>query len=287
MGQKTVNVIGAMAFAVIAMTVAVFCLPMHSVSFFTLYILRAMRIETHLLTVLIDEKSSSFCQIINRVIPNTCVSGDFWLQDVSQRFCAPAIHRVYPQGCYGFQAAFYVGIVLAGCLLFNAFVLPIVVWMLHAYINSDNHKRSYRRNAMFLLLGTTMQLSIGIIVYGFFVFTQLDNMRIKGGELFTVALKANEGAGLSLGYICCCTIVLVQLFMLAIWFHTKTSEEQRDSEIAERKLFAQEPTGSDGCALRGAAWLWSCRRGWPGCCATHGCRLRGGWHRHAPSRRWP
>jgi hypothetical protein len=45
-----------------------------------------MRIETHLLTVLIDEKSSSFCQIINRVIPNTCVSGDFWLQDVSQRF---------------------------------------------------------------------------------------------------------------------------------------------------------------------------------------------------------
>lgn len=241
MGQKTVNIIGGLSGAVLVASVAVFFLPMHRVSFFTAFVVRAMRIETHLLTVELGEDHSDFCTLVNKLRPGTCSSGTFDLQDVYQRFCAPAVAKIYPQGCLGFHAAFNVGVGLATALVLNAVVLVAVLFALHSYINGKNHKRSYRRLALVLLVLTTVQLAAMVSFYSLFVFSQLDNMRPQGaGFVGALVFKASEGIGASFGFFACVIIVLVQLFMLVIWHHTKTGEEQGDDEIAERKLFERE-----------------------------------------------
>lgn len=255
MGQKTLNIMGGLTVAVVLASVAVYWLPLHKVSFFTAYVLRAMRIETHMLTVEMEENGSDFCTMINKIRPGTCGSGSYTLQDVYHRFCAPGIAAVYPQGCYGFQLAFNMGMALAISLLLNAIALIMVVTTLNMYINGKHHKKSYRTLAFLTLCITTLQVGAVVAGYGILVFQQLDDMRPTGaaGLMGDFAFKANKGAGVSIGYITCALIVVLQLFMLAIWGHTKTSAEQSDDEVRERKLFAAEAAEGGSYGAEGSA----------------------------------
>jgi len=256
MGQKTLNFMGGLTVAIALASVSVYWLPLHRVSFFTGGIVRAMRIETNMLTVKMDAKTSDFCNFINKFRPSTCASGTFALEDMVHRFCAPAIAKMYPQGCSGFQAAHFMGVALSVSLVFNAIALTTVVSVLNMYINGKHHKKSYRTMAFAILCTTTLQLVAVVAGYGLLVFEQLDNMRPTGAAgVMSVAFSANEGVGVSVGYITCACIVVVQLFMLAIWPHTKTSAEQSDDEVRERKLLAAEAGASYGAEGSAAAAL--------------------------------
>lgn len=109
MGQKTVAIIGGLIGLSICCSIGAVVTRIHTVSFFTVYVLRAVRLETRLLTVEISDKSSAFCNILNKISPNLCAPGTFMLQDVAQQFCAPAIANFYNQGCEGFWTAYVMG----------------------------------------------------------------------------------------------------------------------------------------------------------------------------------
>jgi len=259
MGEKTFQIIGALSCVVMAASAAVFFLPMHRLSFFTGGIIRAARIETHLMTVEFQEDGSGFCEAINWVRAGTCSDGSFSLEEIQQRFCAPLVATAYPQGCHGFQNAFRLGIALAVSLVFNAVGLVCVLFALNSYIHGQSHKRSYRSLALIALVVSTLQLSAAVSMYGLFVFRHLDEMKARGASQLVTrfVFAASEGIGASFGFFACICIILLQLFMLAIWRYTKTSQEQSDDEIKERKLFAadlQAHAGyGGGGALPGAA----------------------------------
>ncbi|CAK0877989.1 unnamed protein product [Prorocentrum cordatum] len=240
MGEKTFQIMGALSCVVMAASAAVFCLPMHRLSFFTGGFIRAARIETHLLTVEFQEDGSGFCKAINYLRPGTCSDDSFSLEEVQQRFCAPVVATAYPQGCHGFQNAFRLGIGLAVSLVLNTVGLVCVLFALHSYIYGQSHKRSYRSLALIALVVSTLQLGAAVSMYGLFVFRHLDEMKARGasGMVTKFVFAASEGIGASFGFFACASIIFLQLFMLAIWQYTKTSQEQSDEEIREKKLFA-------------------------------------------------
>lgn len=255
MGEKTFQIIGALSCVVMAASAAVFFLPMHRLSFFTGGIIRAARIETHLMTVEFQEDGSGFCEAINWVRAGTCSDGSFSLEEIQQRFCAPLVATAYPQGCHGFQNAFRLGIALAVSLVFNAVGLVCVLFALNSYIHGQSHKRSYRNLALIALVVSTLQLGTAVSMYGLFVFRHLDEMKARGASAMVTrfVFAASEGIGASFGFFACICIIFLQLFMLAIWRYTKTSQEQSDDEIKERKLFAADMQAHAGYGGSGGA----------------------------------
>jgi len=255
MGEKTFQIIGALSCVVMAASAAVFFLPMHRLSFFTGGIIRAARIETHLMTVEFQEDGSGFCEAINWVRAGTCSDGSFSLEEIQQRFCAPLVATAYPQGCHGFQNAFRLGIALAVSLVFNAVGLVCVLFALNSYIHGQSHKRSYRNLALIALVVSTLQLGTAVSMYGLFVFRHLDEMKARGASAMVTkfVFAASEGIGASFGFFACICIIFLQLFMLAIWRYTKTSQEQSDDEIREKKLFAADMQAHAGYGGSGGA----------------------------------
>lgn len=244
------QIMGYLSAACIAASIVVFFLPMHRLSFFTGFVIRAVRMDTHLLTLEINEKDSGFCSWINVLRPGTCSGGSHTLQDVAQRFCAPQVKFAYPQGCDGFQAAFYLGIMLALSLLFNAIGLCTMYCALRSYILGDNHKRSYRKMGLIALVISTVQLGMAVCLYAQLVYRQ--PAKFRGNPVLSVAIQKSGGIGASYGIVLCFVIVGVQMFMIGIWKYTKTSEEQADEEIKERKLFAAEAQAYEGYGADGA-----------------------------------
>mmetsp|Transcript_100018 Transcript_100018/g.260811 ORF Transcript_100018/g.260811 Transcript_100018/m.260811 type:complete len:315 (+) Transcript_100018:111-1055(+) len=254
MGQKTVAIIAFLTVIAMGFSLGGAIMSTHKVSFFTGYVLRAVRLETHLFTVEINDKSSLFCNTINKVRPGTCSSGSFALHDVSQQFCAPVIANLYPQACEGFHLAYLLGMTMAFAIALNAMLCVAGVWLLHSYITSTNHKKSYRQNSMILIFCGTLILAASLATYGVFVFRALDNMRPRGlGVLGELAFKPSETAGLSWGYLSLVLNVVVQIIILLLFPLAKTSEEVSKDELEERKIRQEYATESGYGAAGGPA----------------------------------
>lgn len=244
MGQKTVAIISFLTVLAMGCSLGGALMSTHKVSFFTGYVFRAVRLETHLFTVEIDDASSFFCNVVNKIRPGTCNSGSFMLQDVAQQFCAPVLIPIYPQACEGFHMAYLMGVMLALALGINAMLCVAGVWLLHNYITGDTHKKSYRYWSLSLFFCGTMILAASLGAYGFLVFRALDNMRPRGfGVWGELVFKPSETAGLSWGYLSLVLNVVVQIIILALFPLAKTSEEMSKDDLEERKIrqeFANE-----------------------------------------------
>jgi len=251
MGQKTVAIIAFLTVLAMGCSLGGALMSTHKVSFFTGYVFRAVRLETHLFTMEIDDESSFFCNVINKVRPGTCSSGSFMLQDVAQQFCAPMLMPVYPQACEGFHMAYLMGIMLAFVIGLNAMLCVTGVWLLHHYITSETHKKSYRHYSLSLIFCGTLLLAATLAAYGFFVFRALDNMRPRGfGVWGELVFKPSETAGLSWGYLSLVLNVVVQIIILALFPLAKTSEEMSKDDLEERKI-RQEFAAESGYGAAG------------------------------------
>merc|ERR1719291_1247327 len=115
--------------------------------------------------------------------------------------------------------------------------------------------RSYRSLALIVLVVSTLQLGTAVSMYGLFVFRHLDEMKARGASAMVTrfVFAASEGIGASFGFFACICIIFLQLFMLAIWRYTKTSQEQSDDEIREKKLFAADMQAHAGYGGTGPA----------------------------------
>jgi len=252
MGQKTVAIMALLTVLAMGCSLGGAIMSTHKVSFFTGYVLRAVRLETHLFTVEIDDESSFFCNVINKVRPGTCNSGSFVLHDVAQQFCAPLLMPVYPQACEGFHLAYLLGLMMAVAIGINAMLCVTGIWLLHHYITSQNHKKSYRTLSLGLIFCGTLILAASLATYGFFVFRALDNMRPRGfGVWGELVFKPSETAGLSWGYLSLVLNVVVQIIILALFPLAKTSEEMSKDELEERKILQQSAAESGYGAAAG------------------------------------
>jgi len=251
MGQKTVAIMAFLTFLAMGCSLGGALMSTHKVSFFTGYVLRAVRLETKLFTVEIDDESSFFCNMINKVREGTCSSGSFMLQDVAQQFCAPVLMPIYPQACEGFHLAYLMGLVLGVVLGVNAMLCVTGVWLLHHYITSENHKKSYRHISLILIFCGTLLLAASLAAYGFFVFKALDNMRPRGfGVWGELVFKPSDSAGMSWGFLCLVLNVVVQVIILALFPLAKTSQEMSKDDLEERKI-RQEFAAESGYGAAG------------------------------------
>jgi len=251
MGQKTVAAIAFLAVLAMGGSLGGALMSTHKASFFTGYVLKAVTLETHLFTVEIDDESSFFCQVVNGVRPGTCSSGSFMLKEVVEQFCAPVVTQFYPQACEGFQMAYLLGIAVAVAIAANAMLSVTGVWLLHHYITSANHKKSYRHISLSLIFFGTLVLTASLGAYGFFAFAALDNIRPKGlGPWGELAFKPSNKSGLSFGFISLMLTVVVQVVMLALFPLARTGQEMSKEDLEERKL-AQEFAAESGYGAAG------------------------------------
>jgi len=240
MGQKTIAIIGVLTGCAMLCSLGGCFMSMHKVSFFTGYVFRAVRLETKLLTVDIDDKSSTFSNIINKIRPNTFGPGSHSLDEVYHRVCAPVLVRVYPQACNGFQMAHFVGMMVIGCMFFNALLAIAANWCLYHYITSPNHKAKYRKIAFALMCSGILLVAMSVIIYGVVVFPALDDMRPRGAGLWgELAFKPSQGVGLSWGYFSCALVVVFQMIILMLFPFVRTGEERCHAEIEEAKIAKQ------------------------------------------------
>jgi len=242
MGKKVVAIISALTVLAMCCSLCGSIVATHKVSFSTAYgLLYRVRFETNLLTAEIkDTDTNLFCYAVNSLSPGTCHSGTYMLQEFSQRFCAPVVAQAYPQACTGFQMAYLLGMITLVVLVLNAMLCITGLWLLNHYINSENHKKSYREIALVCFLIGTVLLAGTLVVYGLFVFQSLNDMRPRGAGVWgELVFKPSEGLGIYWGYIILMLNVVVQVVIMALVPFAKTSQEQGKDELEERK-FAQQ-----------------------------------------------
>lgn len=255
-------VLGMLAVLQMVVSAVGLCLPMHSVSFFTMMVGRVFRMQTSVLHVKVQEKSNDVFNAMNKLNNKAWKSpleGQRSIQEVAHRFCAQGIHTIFPDLCVGLSNAYLLGMLLLVVFLINMVVEVIAYGQFYAYL-VDKPKKSRRRGAFTLLVAGTLPCTSMLLLYALGVLMYLDHMQPVGIVSFT--FHPNKGSGVSEGYFLLWLATLMQMGIAVGVNRSRTDhediEEQRQDIIEmQRDLFsAANPGLGPGVPTVAAASSW-------------------------------
>lgn len=237
MGAKVINILMFLGSISSICQIVGLYLPLHTVSWFTLHLVRIFRMKTYALSVGLQHDSNDFCKLIEQVKPGFCdgIYDDHDLQEVAQRFCAPVLADLFPSACIGLTRAFLSGLALVIVSAINISAVAISCYLFFSYINGSR-KAQQRGLAQGLLAGSTGLFACALLIYAVMVLVQLDQMQPVGGQLVGILLSANRGSGVSSGFFVLALACLVQIVMLAISGNTVAGDEITEEMLDDIKM---------------------------------------------------
>jgi len=253
MGSKVTNFIFILSGLVVILTFLGLLLPLHQLSFFTLGgVFKVFNMKTYALTVDTDKKSNDFCNTVEKmkiylsdkkkVSENKDDKGNFCqgiegsrdLQDIQQRFCAPAMKYIFPNACTGLSYAYLTGMILILMCACNVVLVLTSVFLYYQY--SQKPRPRTRRYAVGLNAVGLLLLMLALCVYAGLTLVQLDDMKPKfAGLIGAIALAPNSGWGVSKGYWVLSGTLGLQLITVILSNFVKSSSELDEDEYREWK----------------------------------------------------
>lgn len=202
-------------------------LPLHTVSFFTMKVVRVARVKFFSVWMNIQESSNVFCTGLEHLEVGACngLYGSHDMQDVAERFCAGGIRRAMPDVCEGLGRLFIFGIAFAFAVVVNVILLTVAIFMLYQYLGSSPKPRQRKTALILVSIGTVMLLSL-LVGYLVMFVPQLDEAHTMFGAIFSAGfLSASQGCGISPGLFLFMFVALLQLVMLMLFPSAKTESE--------------------------------------------------------------
>lgn len=241
MGVKVIYGVAALTFTSAVILMTGLSLPMHTVSFFTLYGVRVARMWTHMSSVKVETKDMDFCQALKRIVPEENLSWCYHfdsvsdLQDLQQRFCSPVLTTLWPNFCTGLQHAYGIGMLVLIALVLNILFQITAMYLLLDYgWRKANPK--YRKASMAVLVAGFLGLCLSLALYGLLVLTNLSTIKSAGvGHMMSAVLSVSKGTGVSSGYIVLWLGLLFQLVAILLYSNVKT-ETGEDTYIDQKSV---------------------------------------------------
>jgi len=240
MGKKVVAIIAGCTLAAAVFMVMGSTMAQHRVSFFSVYAILVLRLETTLLTVEIDRGNNDFCRVMELAQPGFCnsIDGRMELQDIAQRFCAPVIAEVYPQACEGFTRAYYGGLILVFFMAVNVILQGVACGLVYQY-TWHSCRPQYRKWGTAFFCISTFIYAGALMAYGFVVIFQLDDLAPRAHYWASVLFRPNRGTGASPGYLLQWVGIIIQGIVIVLLPQVRSYDET----LAEEEHFLQK-----GCA---------------------------------------
>lgn len=247
MGLKAVYMIGGISVLSSLLLMIGTLLPMHKLNFYGLFAFHLAQIETHLTSINLPVGRNEFCYVMHQLAgigkkeqkysEHWCdhMQGSHDIQDVAMYMCTPAMTLFWPDLCDGLNSAYACGMTMIVILCSNLFLQAVGFYFLYDYSTRKANPK-YREMGGCSLLGGSILLVFGLVLYFFMVLHRLDS--IRNGFFLSLVLRVDEHDGIGPGFIFCVMGCVVQLIQLA--FYPMVQREYMEDDYLDKKLMKEE-----------------------------------------------
>lgn len=240
MGRKTVYF--AMGSSVLSalMTIISIWLPFNTLTFYTLKAAVVGSLKIKLLSASADMTKGDFCNTIGNFVKfDFCedIRGSHDLLEISHRFCAPLVDKLFRNSCNAFSSCYALGLGTTILSIVNLLLQGTAAWLIHHYMQ-NSPKKKYREVSFILVIVGTVLIAICLGLWFGLVSIQIDNITVL--PLLDLAIDVSKGWSTSIGYWLLWVSLIIQIVQIILYRYGKISDEARLIEAKMQQEFEAE-----------------------------------------------
>ncbi|CAJ1328832.1 unnamed protein product [Effrenium voratum] len=199
-----------------------------------------MKLETSLIYTRMDTGASMLCNFpgSGKLKLGRCdeLSEGITLQDAADEWCAPLVVSIFPNPCFGFRMAYFMGLANLFAIAVNVIAICVCLFLVVQYIEGTLHKGMYRTWALIIHLISTAVLLGAFLAYILVAINALDDV---GGVQVAVMVMSN-GTGVSIGVWIMGAGLIFQFLAAALLGCVKLGEEETSEDREIRKWMKEQ-----------------------------------------------